>query len=227
MSPRFCSSETNEGWTLAWGGVTNDPSFVIRFIKSHPRLVFMKRWCQTSWQIGIYSAFFCCTAQGSCSWRVWHSWCAPLFSWNIKATLSTTGSGDLDRGPAETTQSVETDAVINVQSDTKRKGFYSCACAQQAPLGLHPQSRPREWHPVLFFCLSFRAFKGAFHGGAAERSTEVHACQLPPSLPCQQARYWSVIDCCVVRDGRRECIELTSACVQDMPRKLCSASRWL
>lgn len=70
--------------------------------------------------------------------------------------------------------------------------------------------RPRS----LFLPLSFRAFKGAFHGGAAERSTQVHACQLPPPLPCQQARYWSVIDCRVVTDGQRESIELISACVQ-------------
>lgn len=53
--------------------------------------------------------------------------------------------------------------------------------------------------PALSFPPSSRAFKGAFHGGAAERSTQVHACQLPPSLPCQQARYRSVIDmwCCL------------------------------
>lgn len=38
------------------------------------------------------------------------------------------------------------------------------------------------------FCFCFRASKGAFHGGAAERSAQVDAGQLPPSLPRPQAR---------------------------------------
>lgn len=86
-------------------------------------------------------------------------------------------------------ESSHADRLINVHSDSERKAL-SCA-----PLGFHPQRQQKVIDPrSLSFSSSFRAFKGAFHGGATERSTQVHARQLPPPLPCQQARYCSVID---------------------------------
>lgn len=109
----------------------------------------------------------------------------------------------------------------------QKKRLFSCAGARCAPLGFL-SAEVAEWRTpcALSFSLPFRAFKGVFHGGAAERSTQVHACELPPSLPCQQARYWSVIDRRVVRDSQRESIDLIPACVQCVSRKLCSASLW-
>lgn len=68
---------------------------------------------------------------------------------------------------------------------------------------IHPQLPGRRWSPVgrltdvhqgggvksAGAALSCRAFEGALHGGAAERSAQVHAGQLPPTLARQQARY--------------------------------------
>lgn len=60
----------------------------------------------------------------------------------------------------------------------------------------HTRTQNAVWLTDLSLC--FRTLEGAFHGGAAERSAEVHAGQLPAPLPCQQARYWSVTGCCSV-----------------------------
>lgn len=59
---------------------------------------------------------------------------------------------------------------------------------------------------ILPFSPSFRASKGAFHDGATERSTQVHACQLPTALPCQQARYWSLIDWLISAGSGPRCV---------------------
>lgn len=114
---------------------------------------------------------------------------------NIKAMKSNRSTADLVRSRWCIDKS-----AFRHQKDKANIG----ACTQRSPLVFHPQSMPTDAEPALSLslCLCFRALKGAFHGGTAERSTQVHARQLPPSLPCQQARYWSVIDCCAVTDSQ-------------------------
>lgn len=118
-----------------------------------------------------------------------------------KPNYESSSSADLGRGPAGT------DAAIN-QSRRQRKSVsfcLSCACSSREWPSVFPPEHLKEPFMVALQNDRLRSMPASF---------------LPPSPVNKPGTE------VVPRDGRRECVELTPACIQDMFRKVCS-SVWL